>query len=176
MRHSMALALGLIPFIGWAQPQATPIPSSIEPSASIPAVATPIASATDTFLQSLIQESLERNPELAKIKTLTEAEQERIPQAKALADPALTLGLQNDGFKKLQIGMMESSYYQMMLTQPLSWPGKRGLRGEIASLGVEALRATTDRTRLSLIAEVKRAYVGLLLVRKQIELLKKKAL
>jgi len=112
-----------------------------------------------------------RNPSLSQAKALVEADKERIPQAKALPDPSLTLGLQNDGFKGIQVGKMETSYYQVMVTQPLPWPGKRGLRGDLASLGVEASQSVTERTRLTLIADVKRAYLGLVLVRGQLDLL-----
>ena len=153
MRPFAPLALGLCSVFGMAQPQAPPPP-----------------------LASLIQQALDRNPELARASALAEADRERIPQAKALPDPSLTLGLQNDGFKKLQVGQMETSYYQVMLTQPLPWPGKRNLRGEIARLGADASRALIQRTRLSLTAEVKRAYHGLLLVRGQRALLDQQAL
>ena len=165
MRMSQYLALGLLPLF-------TPVTAQL-PS-PLPSQTTPLSS--DPALHSLIQEALQRNPDLARSKALVEAEQERIPQAKALPDPSLSLGLQNDGFKRLQVGRMASSYYQVMLTQPLPWPGKRGLRGDLASLGVEATRWATARTRLSLIADVTRAYVGLLLVRGQLELLDQQAL
>lgn len=169
MRHFVRLALGLIPVAGLAQPHApSPTPA--------PATVGQTASADDPLLGSLIQEALDRNPDIAKTKALVEAEKERIPQSKALPDPSLSLGLQNDGFKGIQVGKMETSYYQVMLTQPLPWPGKRNLRGEITSLGVEVSRSTADRTRLSLIADVKRAYFGLLLVRGQVELLDQQAL
>lgn len=165
MRTLLHLALGLTPILGTAQPQ-------------VPQAAPEAAANTtkDPLLQALIQEALDRNPDLARTRTLIEAEKERIPQSKALPDPSLALGLQNDGFKGLQVGKMETSYYQVMLTQPLPWPGKRGLRGEIASLGAEASRSVFARTRLGLIADVKRAYVGLLLVRGQKSLLEQQTL
>jgi outer membrane protein TolC len=125
----------------------------------------------DALLEQLIQEALDRSPDLARSRHLADAERERIPQAKALPDPSLTLGLQNDGFKKLQIGMMEGSYYQVMLSQPLPWPGKRPLREEIARLGYEIAQTDQKRATSTLTAEVKRAYYGLLLVRGQRELL-----
>jgi len=169
MRHFVRLALGLIPVVGWAQPQAA------SPTLG-PAPVSQTSTADDPLLGSLIQEALDRNPDIAKTKALVEAEKERIPQSKALPDPSLSLGLQNDGFKGIQVGKMETSYYQVMLTQPLPWPGKRNLRGEISSLGADLTRSTADRTRLSLIADVKRAYFGLLLVRGQVELLDQQAM
>lgn len=161
MRYFLRLALGISPLMGLAQTSSSvPSPAQIDPT-----------TCKDPLLQTLIQEALDHNPDLARARSFAEAETERIPQAKALPDPSLTLGLQNDGFKGLQVGKMETSYYQVMLTQPLPWPGKRGLRGEIASLEAETARAATERSRLSLVADVKRAYVGLLLVRGQMELL-----
>ncbi len=71
---------------------------------------------------------------------------------------------------------METSYYQLMLTQPLPWPGKRDLRGKIAGLGADISKVSAERTRLSLQADVKRAYFGLLLVRGQLRLLEDQAL
>lgn len=165
MRTVMCLALGLMPIIGKAQAQEPAVP---------PAQASAVVG--DPVLQSLILEALDHNPDLAKAKTLIEAERERIPQAKALPDPILSLGLQNDGFKKLQVGEMETSWYQVMLTQPLPWPGKRGLRGEIAGVGADISKVSAERTRLSLQADVKRAYFGLLLVRGQLGLLEDQAL
>jgi outer membrane protein TolC len=168
MRHSVRLALALIPVTGMAQPQA-------QSTVAIPVPAQQGAAAEDPLLRSLIQEALDRNPSLAQAKALVAADQERIPQVTALADPSLTLGLQNDGFKGIQVGKMETSYYQVMVTQPLSWPGKRRLRGDLAGLGVEASRSVTERTRLTLIADLKRAYFGLILVRGQLELLDQQA-
>jgi outer membrane protein, heavy metal efflux system len=122
-------------------------------------------------LQDLVREALAASPELAGSRSLTEAARERVPQARALPDPTVTLGLQNDGFQRIQVGRMETSYYQVMATQGLPWPGKRGLRGEIASLGAQASETAIDRIRLGVEADVRRAYVGLLLVRGQQALL-----
>jgi len=130
----------------------------------------------DPQLLALIREALENNPEVARNLALSQAEKERVPQAGALPDPSLSLGIQNDGFKKLQIGEMESSYYQVMVTQPLPWPGKRALRGDIARMGSLASEEALGRTRLTLEADVRRTYASLLLVRSQQKLLEDQAL
>ncbi len=182
MKARSWLALGLVPMLGTAQTQAPaptpgPIPAMTPPTGPVASVHPgPIRIPTeDPLLERLITEALERNPDLARSRHLADAERERIPQAKALPDPSLSLGIQNDGFKKLQIGMMEGSYYQVMLTQPLPWPGKRSLREEIAKLGFEIAQTDQKRATSSLTAEVKRAYYGLLLVRGQRELLDEQA-
>lgn len=162
MKIRFLLVLGLSPVLGGAQAPATPPPAEAGPAPSV-----------EGQLRALIQEAEARNPDLARARSLEAADRERIPQARALPDPTVTLGLQNDGFKGLQVGRMETSYYQVMATQGLPWPGKRGLRGEIAALGADASRTGLERTRLSLEADVKRAYFGLLLVRGQRALLER---
>ena len=163
MRHLVGLILSLFPVLGAAQPAPPPSPG--------PASAAKAAPTEDAMLRALIQEVLENNSDLQRTQSLVEAEKERIPQAKALPDPSLGLGIQNDGFKRLQVGRMESSYYLVSVTQPLPWPGKRGLRGEIAALGVESQQTLRTRTQLTLVADLKRAYYGLRLVRDQLALL-----
>ena len=65
------------------------------------------------------------------------AERERVPQVGALPDPVLSLGIQNDGFKEIQIGKMETSYYEIGLSQGIPWPGKRGLRTDVARIAAD---------------------------------------
>ncbi len=130
----------------------------------------PVASA-DPVLSELIRESLARRPELHQADALVSAERERVPQAGALQDPVLSLGLQNDGFNGLQIGKMGTSFWQVMITQPLPWPGKLGLRSDVASSGVRLAQASVARARLSAVADVRRAYLDLLLVRDRLALL-----
>ena len=125
----------------------------------------------DPLLDALIQEAMARSPDLAQATALGAAEREKIPQAGALPDPTLTVGIQNDGFKKIQVGKMETSYYQLTLTQPFPWPGKRDLRADVARLGAEAAEAGLGRNRLSLKADVQRTYGALLLARDQVRLL-----
>jgi outer membrane protein TolC len=166
MRMPLRLALCLIPLAGWTQAQVpTPPPPVQDP-----------AGPDDPLLTSLIQEALAGNPDLAQAKVLVDADRERIPQARTLPDPTLTLGIQNDSFNKIEVGQMETSFYQVMVTQPLPWPGKRAMRGEVARLGAQATEAATERTRLTVEADVRRGYYSLLLVRGQLRLLGDQAL
>src|SRR5206468_2337443 len=55
----------------------------------------------------------------------------------------------------------------LMGTQALPWPGKRGLREAIARQEVAGAEAALERARLGVVAEVKRAYLGLLWVRER---------
>jgi outer membrane protein TolC len=127
----------------------------------------------DPVLARLVEESLAARPELRQAEAAVRAERERVPQVGALPDPVLSLGIQNDGFDELRIGEMDSSYYQVMLSQALPWPGKRSLRTDVARLSASVAEAGASRVRLSTEADVRRVYVGLLLARDRLVLLRR---
>jgi outer membrane protein TolC len=124
----------------------------------------------DPVLSALVAETLARSPDHARAQSEVSAERERVPQAGALADPTLVLGIQNDGFKGIQIGVMPTSFWQVLINVPLSWPGKRGFREEAAQGRVTVSEAALQRVRLTLLGEVERAYLDLRLVRGQLAL------
>lgn len=126
----------------------------------------PEAPSPDPVLAALLRDAL-AHPDLQKADATVRMDQERVPQAGVLPDPSLSLGIQNDGFKRIEVGRMETSFYSVAFTQPFPWPGKRGLRMEVAALNVELSTATQSRVRLGLEAEVRRSYAGLLLIRGQ---------
>ena len=126
---------------------------------------------SDGVLGQLIADSLAARPELKQAEATVKAEEERVPQAGTLPDPTLSLGIQNDGFRSIQVGKMETSFYQIMVSQPLPWPGKRGMREQVARLAAEGAGANVSRARLSTEAEVRRAYLDLLVVRERLALL-----
>jgi len=127
--------------------------------------------ANDPVLTGFVAEALASLPELAGAKAAAAADWERVPQAGALPDPVLSFGIQNDGFRELQIGEMESSYLLFMASQTFPWHGKRGLRSDISTLEVRQAETGLERARLSIQADVGRAYVDLLLTRDQLVLL-----
>ena len=126
---------------------------------------------SDAMLTRLIEQSLAARPELARARALQRANRERVPQARAMPDPMLELGMQNDGFKSIEIGTMETSYVSIMAKQTFPWPGKRRMQGEIAEIGVSQAKAAIARAELSLEAEVRNAYLDLLLARDRLLLL-----
>jgi len=149
---SLALAPAFAPAAGGAAP----------PSIALP---------DDPALRHLVDEALERNPDLARSRSTVRADRDRVPQAGALPDPTLTLGIQNDGFQSIQIGKMETSFWQVMLTQPVPWPGKLGARKDVARALAAVAEAQLERQRLATTADMERAYIELLLVREQLALL-----
>jgi outer membrane protein, heavy metal efflux system len=131
----------------------------------------PAVPPTDAALAGYIDEAVAGRPELRAAAARVRAERERAARSDAFPDPVLSLGLQNDGFGELMIGEMETSYYQVMASQTFPWPGKRGLRRDVAELGVGVATAESARARLSLEAEVRRAYLDVQLARERLALL-----
>jgi outer membrane protein TolC len=134
---------------------------------------TPYGLYSDPTLERLVAESLSSRPEIAGAEATVRAQRARVPQAGAWPDPMLQVGVQNDGFASWEVGKMETSYYSVMLSQTFPWPGKSGLRSDIAELGVGQSKLGVTRLRLSTEADVRRLYVGLLLVRDRMALLDK---
>lgn len=125
----------------------------------------------DSLLAVLVGEALARRPELAQAEASARAEQARVPQARALPDPVLSVGLQNDGFDGLRIGEMESSWWSVSAAQTFPWMGKRGLRAKAQALGARQSEADLERSRLTVRAEVERAWLDLQLAREQLRIL-----
>ncbi|HZH18258.1 MAG TPA: TolC family protein [Archangium sp.] len=148
-------------------------PAQGEPRTPSPQAASAPALPMDPALTQLLADALEGRPELHQAEAQVRAARERVPQAGALPDPVLQLGIQNDGFDGLMIGEMEGSYFSIMASQSLPFPGKRALRTEVAQLGVTAASTQVARTRLSIEAEVRRGYLDLLLVRERLALLER---
>ncbi len=125
----------------------------------------------EPLLATWVAEALASRPELAQRRALLQASHERAAQAHALPDPVLSLGLQNDGFRSLQIGKMATSYVTVMASQTLPWYGKRDQRRDLVSVEARLAEADLTRAQLSIQADVERGYIELLLVRDQLALL-----
>jgi outer membrane protein TolC len=137
--------------------------------AAIPPGSVPLDA--DPVVVGLVAEAQRNGPDIGRAEAAARAEGDRAPQVSSLPDPTLTLGIQNDGFDGIQIGTMETSYWQVMLTQPVPWPGKLSARAAAASAQAGVASGEVARLRLSTTAEVERAYVDLLVVRGQLALL-----
>lgn len=135
------------------------------------AAAMPARAQDAPALRKLLDEAAQASPELQQARAELAAFKARVPQAGALPDPSLSLGIQNDGFTRIAVGEMETSFYSIALTQPLPWPGKRGLREDIAGFDVRQAEARLSRAQLGLDASVRRAWLGLLLTHAQLEVL-----
>jgi outer membrane protein TolC len=132
------------------------------------------APAEDRTLASLVEEALAKNPDLRVAEQALRAARERPAQASALADPRLGVSYTNEGWSP-SLGEMPDANLAVMLSQDLPYPGKRRLRGRIASRQADEVEQQLARGRLSVAASVRRAYFGLLQARAIAELTREQA-
>jgi outer membrane protein TolC len=118
-------------------------------------------------LPELIQEVLARNPELTATRKQWEAATNRIAQVRSLDDPILSLQLWNvpQPFNVTQTG---NSIFG--LSQSLPFPGKLGLKGEVASRSADMTEQTIHAKERELVARLKQAYYDLFLIQKTIQI------
>ena len=128
-------------------------------------------------LPDLIREALKNNPEIHVAEARTDVSQHKIPQAASLADPMFMLGYENEGtdslytFNKDTKGMPADSRWMFSLSQMFPYPGKRALRGEMATRDAEGMKAMADSMRLGTVVRVRELYYDLFLAYTNIDLL-----
>lgn len=124
-------------------------PSASDASAGIPG------------LQRLIEQALENNPEIKQMQRRFDLMRARIPQAKALEEPMLSIGYTGN-ITPFQVQKGDpSSGRTISISQDLPFPGKRSLKGKVASSDADAEWWAFEQTRRNVVAEVKDAYFDL---------------
>ena len=118
-------------------------------------------------LPELIQEVLARNPELAATRKQWEAATNRIAQVRSLDDPILSLQLWNVP-QPLNIARTENHIFGF--SQNLPFPGKLGLKGEVASRSADMTEQAIHAKERELVARLKQAYYDLFLSQKTIQI------
>jgi outer membrane protein TolC len=119
---------------------------------------------SDAVLQGLVGEALLRNPRLAAAQELERAAAARPVQAGRRPGPTLGVFYQNDGFAP-SLGREQMTMLGLSAGQELPYPGRLGLRRQVAQADADMAAFDVQRVRLSLVAQVKRAYYGLALAR-----------
>ena len=119
------------------------------------------------ILPELIQGVLARNPELVAARKQWEAATNRITQARSLDDPILSIQLWNvpQPFKATQA---DNTIFG--LSQNLPFPGKLGLKGEVASRSADMTEQAVHAKERELVARLKQAYYDLFLMQKTIQI------
>jgi outer membrane protein TolC len=125
-------------------------------------------------LQSLVDDALKNNREIRAAEARWKASTYRVGQAESLPDPMVMVGYQNEGWSKNTYGMMEGSQWMYSVSQMFPFPGKRSLKGEMASKDAESYEASYKAVRLKTMATVKELYYELFLAYKNIDLIRGK--
>ncbi len=110
------------------------------------------------------------NPTVRAAALRADVSAERIPQAGALPDPMLSLGLMNRNASGFGMGTA-MAMNSVQLTQRLPWPGKLGFAKEQASHLAQVQRLEASEVELSLVSRVKTVYVELAYMDRALEIL-----
>src|SRR5450755_3087588 len=109
-------------------------------------------------LEEVVTEALAKNPGVQSALHTINAQQHKIPQAKSLSDPMVSVGWNgNPAPFSVQEGD-PSSYRGISVSQQLPYPGKLKLRGQIAAKDVDAAQWDYEAVRRRPVADVKTAY------------------
>jgi outer membrane protein TolC len=131
--------------------------------------------AQDLKLADLIDEAMKNNPELLASQAKIDAAGYRVPQSKALPDPMVMVGYQNEGISRYTYGMEPGAEWMFSASQMFPYPGKRALKGSMAESDLERLKAMHEFLKRKTEAKVKNYYYDLFLAYKNIDLLNDKA-
>jgi outer membrane protein TolC len=120
-------------------------------------------------LNDLIEAALEKNPDVLAAKSKWEVFKERPPQAGALDDPMLGLGIVNLPVDTFSFRDEDMTMKEISITQRLPYPGKRGLRSEMAQKEAEAALSDYEEAKNKVSREMKMAYFDLFYANRAIE-------
>ncbi len=133
------------------------------------AAASPERSPPVATLQQLIGEALRNNPEITAAGHERDAAGHRISPAGALDDPMLEAGIVNAPIQPLRLNSEDMTMKMLGISQKLPYPGKRGLRQDIAAKGAESVAYGYRETVNRVIRDVKIAYYDLTLIDRTLE-------
>jgi cobalt-zinc-cadmium efflux system outer membrane protein len=114
-------------------------------------------------LDDLLAEALNNNREVLAAQKRYEAARQRPSQASSLPDPMFSPGYTSNGnpLPGAQLGVSPTSSIGFMLSQEFPFPGKRKLRGDMASKEAEAEFQDYQAAQLKVLSQLKQAYYRL---------------
>ncbi|GJL78875.1 MAG: RND transporter [Nitrospinaceae bacterium] len=121
-------------------------------------------------LKEFISIALKNNPELLEANNRIKVSKEIPPQAGSLDDPVLRFGLSNLPVDTFAFDEHVGTTKDITLSQKLPFPGKLGLRTEIANKNVGVAEQSYDDLRFRITRDVKQSYYELCFVLAAIEI------
>lgn len=115
-------------------------------------------------LNRFIAEAIKNNPELLESKNKIKVSKEIPSQAGSLDDPMLMFGLANLPVDTFSFSQEPMTQKQITVSQKLPFPGKLGLRTEIAEKDVKIFEEGHEEIKLRIIKEIKQSYYELCFV------------
>ncbi len=129
-----------------------------------------LAGQDDPILERYIQQALSDNPSLKAAGTRVEAFNERIPQAGALPDPMLGFGIANLPINSFELNQEAMTGKWVSLGQKFPFPGKLGIKENIAGHQRDRQQAMMESVKSQLIRKVKETYYNWSYIRTSIEI------
>jgi outer membrane protein, heavy metal efflux system len=121
-------------------------------------------------LAELVKAALERNTSIQASEQSAQAKRSRIPAERTLPDPTVSFQTMGDPFPfNLQEGDPSSGRFYGV-EQEIPFPGKLGLKGQIAEKEADVQQWNSEQTRRQVVSEVKRAYYDYVLVHKSLDI------
>jgi outer membrane protein TolC len=125
-------------------------------------------------LAVLVQQAMERNPEVQAARQVVQAKRARVPQAGAWPDPKLSVSYAGNVLPPFTLMAGDpSSARQVMAEQEIPYPGKMRLRTEIASRGADAEALAYEAVWRRIEGQVKQAYFDLWFIEQSVATLRK---
>jgi len=143
----------------WLIVAGMPVPA-LPADASTPAAPRSTARATAP-LREVVTEALQNNPEIQAARKETEAARHRVAPAGALDDPMLEAGFINVPTNSLRFDREDMTMKMIGLSQRLPYPGKRGLRQDVATKDAETVGYGYQETVNRVARDIKIAYFDL---------------
>lgn len=135
-----------------------PILAATESPPSGSTATQPAAPHGATPLAQLIAEALRNNPEIQAARKEHEAAEQRIAPAGALDDPMLEAGIINLPTDSFRFDREEMTMKMIGLSQRFPYPGKRGLRQDVATREAESSGHGYQETLNRVVREIRTAY------------------
>lgn len=130
----------------------------------------------DPVLSALVSEALVNNPEIQAAQYERDAASQRIAPAQALDDPILEAGVINAPLASSPFSREDMTMKMIGLSQRLPFPGKRGLRKEVAAQDAQSINYGYQETINRVIRDIKTAYFDLSLTLETIKLVERNKL
>jgi cobalt-zinc-cadmium efflux system outer membrane protein len=165
---SLLLLVALVSLVGL-----NPLLAAGAQGGLVPSTAHGEVEAPRLTLQDLIAEVQRVNPEIQAARARAEAANARIPQARALPDPMVSVGYINEGFSRLTLGSMEDASLGVSLSQEIPYPPKLSLKGKVTEREWQREDELSRTTALDIISRLKVAYYELFFVEHAIDIVLK---
>lgn len=127
----------------------------------------------DARLRDLLAEAVRNNPEIRAAGNELEAAQQRVSPAGAFDDPVLEAGVINAPLASQAFRREDMTMKMLGLSQKFPYPGKRGLRRDVAAKDAESVSHAYQETVNRVVRDVKAAYFELAFVAESARLVEK---